>query len=247
MSDYKKRTRDFIQHKKLTIIPAPDRLLIKITRKQIDDLISKEITLNDGTKKRLFFEPIIHDAGYEAKFRQNVSIAEVIGVGRDLHGVLIGDIVILDYLVSSDDTDVVGWIKGDQVISILANTTYHQKSAPIIHGKAAWLKGDYDNISRILGVVRGDILVPFDPYVFLEYQSDVLKILSMDGEAMRTKDKVYHRTVLATTEEGIYRCGDRVRVKSEDLFERDVNGMKISIAFEQDILCKLESNDPVLS
>lgn len=242
MSDYKKKTRDFVKHKKLSIIPAPDRLLIKITKKQIDDLISKEIIKEDGTKARLFFEPILHDPGYEAKFRQNVSVGEVIGVGGKIRGVLTGDVVILDYLVSSDDDDVVGFFNGDKIISILGNTTYHDTSAPIIHGHAGWVKGDYDNISRILGVVRGDNLVPFDPYIFLEYKSDLLKIISIHGDKMRSQDKVYERTVLSSPENSEYKCGDIIRIKNQDIFERDVNGSKISIAFKNDILCKFHGS-----
>lgn len=239
MSNFKQKTRDWIKHKKLSIIPAPDRLLVKITKKQIDDLISKEITLEGGVKKRLFFEPILHDQGYEAKFRQNVSIAEVIGVGDNLRGVMIGDVVILDYLVSSEDDDVIGSFNGDKIVSILCKTTYHETSAPIIHGHAGWIKGDFDNISRILGVVRRDNLIPFDPYVFLEYESDLLRIISIHGDPMRSQEKVYKRTVLSSPQGSQYKCGDVIKIQGTDLFERDVNGHKISIAFKNDIICKI--------
>lgn len=239
MSNFKQKTRDWIKHKKLSIIPAPDRLLIKITRKQIDDLISKEITLDDGTKKRLFFEPILHDAKYDASYRQNVSIAQVIGVGDNLSGVIVGDVVILDYLATNEDDDLVGFVDKDKVISILCKTTYHENSAPIIHGHAGWVKGDFDNISRILGVVRGDKLIPFDPYIFLEYQSDALKIISIHGDPMRSQEKIYKRTVLSSAVGCEYKFGDVIKIKGTDLFERDVNGNKISICFRQDVLCKI--------
>src|ERR1700761_508852 len=113
---YMDRARKYVGHKKLSIIPAPDRILIKITQKQMDDLISKEITLEDGAKKRLFFEPILHDPGYDARYRQNVSVAEVIGVGDNLSGIIVGDIVILDYLVTSEDDDLIGSFNGDKII-----------------------------------------------------------------------------------------------------------------------------------
>lgn len=240
------RARKYVGHKKLSIIPAPNRMLIKITRKQIDDLISKEITLDDGTKKRLFFEPILHAQGYDAAYRQNVSVGEVIGVGNDLDqfDVKVGDVAILDYLASTDDEELVGFFNGDKIISILAETTYYKESATIIHGKAGWLKGDFDNISRILGVVRGDKLMPFDPYVFLEYKSDLLKIVSPHGE-LHSLEKVYERTVLSAREGGDYKCGDVIRIKGDDLFERDVNGSKVSICFKSDILFKI--NDSILS
>lgn len=242
MSNYKRKTRDWIKHKKVSIIPAPDRILIKITKKQIDDLISKEITMPDGSKKRIFFEPILHDPGYDASFRQNVSVGEVIAIGENIHdvNVVVGDIVILDYLVSSDDDDVVGFFNGDKIISILAKTTYYKDSATIIHGKAAWLKGDFDNISRILGVVRRDKLIPFDPYVFLEYESDTLRILNSIGENYRNPNAVIKRKVIAVPPEcEMYEFGNDIYLKRDDWFYREVNGRLIAICFKQDILCKV--------
>src|SRR6516225_9632281 len=157
---YKERTRALIKREKLSIIPAPDRILIRITQKQIEDLISKVITRDDGTTCRLFFEPIHFDEGFDRKFQQNVSVAEVLGVGDNVRGVMVGDTVILDYLVQNISDDFVGFFNKDQVISIVAYTTYHQNSAVLINGRQAWKKGDYDHISRILGVVREDRLIP---------------------------------------------------------------------------------------
>jgi hypothetical protein len=89
--NYKKKTRSFIKHEKLSIIPAPNRVLIRITKKQIEDLISKEITLEDGTKKKLFLEPIHFQEGFERRFQQNVSVGECIGIGSKVNGVQVGD------------------------------------------------------------------------------------------------------------------------------------------------------------
>src|SRR5580693_179373 len=99
--NFKKKVHHFIKNDKLVITPAPDRVLIRITQKQIQDLISKEIVLEDGTKKRLFFEPIHFDEGYERRFQQNVCVGECVGIGIDIHDVEVGDTVILDYLVSN--------------------------------------------------------------------------------------------------------------------------------------------------
>jgi hypothetical protein len=43
-----------MKHEKLSIIPAPNRILIRITKQQIEDLISKTITKDDGTKLNYF-------------------------------------------------------------------------------------------------------------------------------------------------------------------------------------------------
>lgn len=235
---FAKKVEQFARHEKLSIIPAPNRVLIKITAKQMEDLISKEITKPDGTKTRLFFEPILFDKSFERSFQQNVSIGECIGVGSNVEDVKVGDIVILDYLVSGLLDDTVGWLSGDQIISIIAHTTYHKKSSTLINGRRAWAAGDYDHISRILGLVRGDTLIPFDPYVFMEYKSDYIKILSVRGEAMRSSEAVVTREVIASPEDCLWKCGDKIFLKKDDWFDREVNGRKIAVLFKNDILCK---------
>lgn len=236
---YKKMVKQFIKHEKLSIIPAPNRVLIRITKKQIEDLISKEIVLEDGTKKKLFFEPIHFQEGYDRRFQQSVSVGEVIGVGNKVEGIEVGDMAILDYLVSNLVDDCIGYVNGDQLISIIAYTTYHQTSAVMINGRRAWAKGDYDHISRILGLVRGDELIPFDPYVFMEYKADYLKILSARGEAMRENTPVVERTVMGSPEGCIFETGSVVRLRKDDWFDREIAAYRIAICFKGDILCKI--------
>lgn len=239
MSNYKDRVRKFVKHEKLSIIPAPNRVLIRITNQQVEDLISKVIKRDDGSTARLFFEPIHAGEGYDRRFQQNVSVGEVIAVGVNVLGVSIGDTVILDYLVSNLTDDLIGFFNKDQLISILAHTTYHQNSSVLINGRRAWAKGDYNHISRILGVVRGDELIPFDPYVFVEYESDLLSILNDIGQRMRSTATVIKRTVIASPENCIYKFSDVIVLKRDDWFDREVVGRKIAIVFKQDILCKL--------
>lgn len=244
---YKKRVGQFIRNEKLSIVPAPNRVLIKITQKQLEDLISKEIVKDDGTKARLFFEPIRFDAGFDRAYSQNVSVGTAIGVGSDVHNIKVGDIVILDYLATTLVDDTIGFVNGDQLISIIAHTTYHETSSPLVNGRRAWAKGDFDHISRILGLVRGDKLIPFDPYVFIEYNPDVTRILNLRGEKMKPMEGVREKEVIAAPENSIFKCGDKVRIKSEDPFEREVGGRTISIVFKSDILCKTESHGKILS
>lgn len=231
---YFKRVNHF--YDQMSIIPAPNRVLIKITRKQVEDLISKEITKDDGTKVRLFFEHLHFSEGYERRFQQNVSVGEVIGVGSNIDNIKVGDTVILDYLVSNLSDDVVGYFKGNQLISILAHTTYHQDSSTLVNGRRAWAKGDFDYISRILGLVRGDKLIPFDPYVFVEYKSDLLKILNMHGDNVRNTELVIRREIIAVPDGCVFKCGDNISLKKDDWFDREIYDWKIAICFKQDII-----------
>jgi hypothetical protein len=141
--------------------------------------------------------------------------------------------------LADTEDDTIGWVKGDKIISIIAHTTYHESSSVLINGRRAWAKGDYDHISRILGLVRGEELIPFDPYVFMEYKSDYIKILSMRGEAMRSNEGVVSRVVIAAPDDCIWKCGDKILLKKDDWFDREVNGRKIAVLFKNDILCKI--------
>lgn len=238
MSNYKKRVSQFIKHEKLSIIPAPNRVLIRITKQQIEDLISKEIVREDGTKARLFFEPILFDQGYDKRFQQNVSVGEAVGVGCNVRSIKVGDILILDYLIGNLSDHLIGYFNKDQLISVLVDTTYHQTSSVLINGRQAWARGDFDNISMILGLVRGDQLIPFDPYIFMEYKPDYLKILNARGEATRSSEAVVEREVIAASEGSGYKCGDTIFLKKDDWFDREINGHKIAVCFRQDVLCK---------
>jgi hypothetical protein len=238
MGKNKRSVFDRVNHfyDRLSIIPAPDRVLIRITQQQIQDLISKEIVLEDGTKKRLFFEPIHFEEGYERRFQQNVCVGECIAVGISVHDVEVGDTLILDYLVSNLTDDCIGFVKKDQLISIVAHTTYHDTNSPLINGRRAWVKGDYNHISRILGIVRGEELIPFDPYVFMEYKPDYLKIVSARGEAMRETNPVVVRKVIAVPEDCIFKCGQAIFLKKDDWFDREIAAYRIAVAFKGDIL-----------
>jgi hypothetical protein len=238
VSEFIKQTGKFQRKEQLSIMPSPDRVLIRISKKQMDDLISKEITKDDGTKVRLFFESIHFDEGYERRFQQNVSIGRVIGVGTNVHDVQVGDTVILDYLATNLIDDCIGFFEKDLLISILAHTTYHQDSSVLINGRRAWAKGDFNNISRILGIVRGDKLIPFDPYVFIEYKSDLLKILGHQGESIRDSTLVIKRQIIAAPEDSMFKCGQEIFCKKDDWFDREIGGKKIAVVFKQDILCK---------
>jgi hypothetical protein len=237
--NYIKKARQYMRHEKLSIIPAPNRVLIRITKQQIEDLISKVITKADGTTIRLFFEPILFDQGFERRFSQNISVGNVIGVGINVRGIEVGDTVILDYLSSNLIEECVGFFNEDQLISMLAYTTYHDTSSVLINGRRAWAKGDYDHVSRILGVVRGDKLIPFDPYVFIEYVSDYLKILNARGEATRSSEVVINRVVISAPEGVDYKCGETIFLKKDDWFDREIAGRKIAVVFKGDILCKV--------
>ena len=222
----------------LEISPAPDRVLIKITDEQIDSLTSRWIVRDDGTKVKLFTRPE-YKAGFDQRFTQNVSIGTALAVGTDVENVIPGDICIIDYLVTNDLDVFVGYFKNSLVAAVKADTVLHEDDAiPAHNGRKAWVKGDYDTISPIMGIIRDNEIIAFDPYIFLETKSDkIVKVLA-NGKLVETPDPIATRTVIACPENYALKPGDEVITKTENLFGRYINNKEISIIFKDDILIK---------
>lgn len=227
-----------MKKERLSIIPAPDRVLIQISREQIEALTSKEITREDGTKARLFLEPEF-DQGFDRKFQQNVSCAVAVAVGEEISSIYPSDLLILDYLVTAGTDELIGFVNGNQMVSIKVTTTYHDTDAPPMNdGRRGWVKGDYDFLSQVLGVIRNDKIICFPPYIFLVNKTNrILKVLP-NGKIVEDIEKISEREVLAAPKGSPYRDGDKILIKETEMFSRHLNGKEVSVCFQADILCK---------
>lgn len=219
----------------LFIEPAPGKVLIEITLAQLESLTSRWIIRDDGKRVKLFTAPT-YTEGYDQKFTQNVSVGKVIGVGEAVTNVVPGDIAIVDYLVTNDTDVLIGYFKNNQVVCVDAESTYHTDDAPPAqNGRKAWVKGDHDISSPILGVIRENEAIAFDPHVFLENKSTkILKVLH-NGQLREAKVPVTTRIVIAAPERSKIQPGDEVTVQDVDLFTREVGGKELSIVFLEDI------------
>jgi hypothetical protein len=223
-----KRTRLFIE-------PYPTKVLIEITLGQLESLTSRWIIRDDGKRVKLFTEPQF-DQGYDRKFMQNVSVGKVIGVGEWVTNICVGDIAIVDYLVTNDTGVLIGYFKNNQVVCVEAASTYHtEDSLPSQTRRMAWVKGDHDIVSPILGVIRENEAIAFDPHVFLENRVAKLVMVMFNGELREAKEAVTSRIVISAPENSNVRQGDEVTIKEEDIFTREIHGKEMSIVFIEDI------------
>jgi hypothetical protein len=222
----------------LEIHPAPDRVLIKITDEQIESLTSRCIVRDDGTKVKLFTRPA-YSKGFDQKFTQNVSIGTALAVGELVTKIVPGDLCIVDYLVTNDLDVFVGYFRNSLVAAVKADTILHEDDAtPAHNGRRAWVKGDYDTISPILGVIRDNEIVAFDPYIFLEIKKDVIIKVLANGKLVETPDPIATRTVIAAPVNYALNPGDEIITKSESLFGRYINNKELSVIFKDDVLIK---------
>lgn len=224
-----------MKQNKLFIEPAPKKILVEITLSQLDSLTSRWIIKDDGTRVKLFTE-MPYDKGYDRKFMQNVSVGKVIGVGEEVTNVIVGDICIIDYLVTNDTGVLVGYFKNNQVVCVDAESTYHTDDAlPAQNGRKAWVKGDHDITSPILGVIRENEAIAFNPHVFIETKRPVIVKILANGKLDETPERIGTRKVISAPDGCGINPGDEIKVKTEDIFTREIKGKEMSIVFLEDI------------
>jgi len=224
---------------RLNITVHPDRLLIKITAADWGNLFSVWIRRNDGSQVQLFTD-MEEDAAYEKRFQQNVSVGTIVAAGTNVEGILKGDVAIIDYLVTGADDSLIGVTNGNRLIAIPAKTTYYTEDAlPYVDGKKAWVVGDYDIVSPLLGVVRMGKLIARRPYVFLKYEKAEQLKVSASGAMYEETEPICTREVISAHPDTGLKDGDKVALREANLFFRLIDGRTISVIFEEDILCVL--------
>ena len=235
IKSHKKMTKE-----KLLIIPNPNKILIKIPKASWNSLFSKYVKDKNGKEVELFID-IQEASGYERRFQQNTSIGKVVAVGENITDILPGDMAIIDYTVTGEETHLVGYINEEMYIAIDANTTYHtEDSVPNLNGMNTYQKGDFEEISKLYGIVRDKVAYSRDPYVFLVHENPVKLSVNSLGITEQKIDEICTRTVLASNENSVCKLGDKVVVKESDIFERILpDNHTLSVIFEQDIIAVL--------
>jgi hypothetical protein len=223
---------------KVSFIPHPDKVLVKITKASYDELFFKRIIRDDGKEVSLFTS-IEEKEGMDDRYKQNVSVGVIVAVGKNVDNIFITDLAILDYMVSNDSDNLVGFVNGDRIVSLVAKTTYHNKSAkPDINFRKAYVKGDYDEVSKILGVVRKKQVIAFDPYIFLNSKSNKILSVLPNGQLTETIEYISKRDVLSADAKSNLKFGDEILLKEEDMFGRVIENKEISVIFKNYVLCK---------
>lgn len=226
-----------MQKERINLKIHPNRILIKITADQLGDMFSIWIRRDDGKKVQLFTD-VEAQEGFEKRFQQNVSVGTIVAVGSNVKGMLKGDIAIIDYLVTGDDSCLIGFQNGHKMVAIIAKTTYHTKSSPPYQdGRRAWVVGDFDTLSPLLGYIRMGKITACNPYVFLKHESASKMKVSESGEIQEAITEILCvREVIAAHPDSGYKDGDKVILKETDLFSRVVDDKEISVIYEKDIL-----------
>lgn len=242
----------------------PDYVLIKIKREEREALYNKKIKRDDGQEVLLFIQG---DKGKDDADANSIFVGfgEITAVGKNLKNIEKGDIGLISYLCDNDESIIVGYDGVDKIIAVKAITTRHKEKLmsyasrkPVLDSKGKQVfkdgkiqtynrdrivfeRGDYDELSSLYGVVRANVLLPVEPYVFLEHKETKIMKVGRGGIITEEDEKIIERKVLAVSEESQKRMNikvsDTVLVDDYDVFSIVVGTSKISCINDIDIMC----------
>lgn len=227
-----------------------DKILVRITKENRESIFSKEIKREDGTTFKLFINVPALDAIDERRSSLFVQTAMVEAVALGVEGVQVGDTAIVDYRLCNMDENLFQEDENGEVYWLNATSTYHRETAvayanqrsprdQIIH-----MKGELDEMSMLLGVIRGDKMIARMPFVFLENEPTVIKMHTLSGIEYNQKQTILKRKVLAIDDVSAVkyktRVGDEIYVYDRDVFMIELDGKKIDCVNDEDIKCSVE-------
>lgn len=211
-------------------------IIIKITNESISDIFSKKIITESGEEKTL----VINVGAEDDEDRQSTLFTEtaiVVSVSSDIHDIIVGDTAIISYELIHDKSKMI--LSSDEGIFFVINPTtkYHKEESmafPNIKTPAfqlVWEKGEVDELSPLIGVIRNGELIANSPYVFV---SDVSDNGIMENEEL-IEATVFSHSDLSKDIYGMS-IGERVVLRDLDTFEISIQGKKIVCCNDVDLL-----------
>jgi co-chaperonin GroES (HSP10) len=185
--------------------PTPERVIVKITKEQRRRMFEKEFVRNDGTKGVLI-TGIRKDRGEHGASEQFINLGEVIAVGSRVKNIKAGDMAVLDYLVSNDDTIKVLEDEQAEYYSVRGVTTYEPQDVIMDVNRQRQFtmylcrKGEIKEVSQIVAVIRDSQIIAIDPYVILSFAPYETTKQTASGIIFKQKRDVLRHEIVAVSE-----------------------------------------------
>lgn len=229
-----------------------DKIIVEFSNESVESIyMGKEITREDGSKVRLFIATPTDDDS-ERKAALTINVAFVKQVSEDVKDVQVGDLAIVNYDLFNCKNNLIENRGGEGISFWLnANTSYHDTTHVAYANKKSkrdqivYERGDIDESSFLLGIIRNEKLIARSPIVFIDHTSNEVQKITGSGLIYTEKLKTFDRRVLAIDEEAGKRMkiqeGDRILVADYDIFEIKMShyGKSIDAVYERDIIGKV--------
>lgn len=225
-----------------------DKILVRISAALRESIYSKEVIDAKGEKVRLWKAEKETDYLDERASFLNVQVGIVDDVSEKVDWIKKGDIALLNYDVCNSPQRFYRGDGDDNIYFLEVNTTYHKedniawKNRRNKRDEIVWLAGDYDQLSGLLGVIRGNEIIANAPYIFFKHESNIHTMVSPKGMMYDAAEKIIEREVLAISKESSekygVKVGDIVTLDDYDLFDVKLSDdLAITAVNDCDILC----------
>lgn len=240
------------------------RLLVSLLKEDKLALTEKKIVTNTGEVVN-FCLKALNDYDVD-RWELSLKVGKVIGLSAGCNGYRVGDMVLLDYVVDADEKYFVSEDEAEKIVSVPCHTTFHetalwahsygrmeydQQTKKVVgyrpHGERNTLvadEGDVDELSLVLGVIRGDKLLPNDYYVFCEHEPQTgTELVELADGIIGYKlnyDTVIKRKVLFAAKGSPVVPGDTIMAKLDSNIEVTLLERKFDVVPIIDVLCVME-------
>lgn len=205
-----------------------DNIFVRITEESRNSIFEKEIVTSSGEKVKIATAIQATDDMDERASFLVVQAGIVEDVSPKVNWIKKGDIALLNYDVCNSKERLVYKDGEDCIYFVNVITTYHKedeiayqtqksKRDQIVHQK-----GEYDELSPLLGIIQDGNLIANCPFIFLEHMSNVITMVAEGGTLYDKTDKILERKILAISKEsekkyGI-KSGNIITVDDYDIF-----------------------------
>lgn len=149
-------------------------ITVRVDQKSINELFVNKITRVDGSE----VDMSINTPAAEMDDRAAtifVQIGTVELVGKNIEEIIPGDTAIISYEIFNDPSKIISRDENGILFLVNPTTTYHD-SDNVAFGnqrnhrmQLVWEKGEVNEASQLLGIVRDGLILANGPYVFFYY------------------------------------------------------------------------------
>ncbi len=223
---------------------AADKILVRFTQESIEAIFFTKYKKEDGTEGRLEINvPANEIDDRAASIFAETGIVEM--VGKDIDWIKKGDIAITSYELFNEEKKLVFEDDNGKVFIVDPTTKYH-KEENIAYGnrdnpknQIAWSRGEIEEVTQLLAIIRDGELIGNDPYVFLNYLPEEEEF-NAGGIMFSEVPEIIERQILSVSAKSSKKYevknGDNILVRLLDTFPVKFLGKEVICCNDEDLM-----------
>lgn len=218
-------------------------ITVRVDQKSIDELFINKITRVDGSEVDMTINTLAEEMDDRAA-TIFVQIGTVELVGKNIEDIIPGDTAIISYEIFNDPSKIIS--KDENGILFLVNpfTTYHDTENVAFGNQKnhrmqlVWEKGEVNEASQLLGIVRGGLIIANDPYIWLKYndaKENNLNLFKWDEENEIIISDIISISKLSESKYGV-KAGEKIYFRYLDSFDLKISDSVFLLMNDSDML-----------